>query len=64
MQQPRTIKKMWKSEPTIEGAGVHLRRAFGFHEIPQLDPFLLLDDFRSNNPAHFKPGFPWHPHHN
>lgn len=62
MSQTRTIKKMWKSEPTIEGAGVHLKRAFGFHELPQLDPFLLLDDFRNNNPAHYKPGFPWHPH--
>ncbi len=36
------IQKVWKSKPTIEGAGVHLKRAFGFHEIPQLDPFLLL----------------------
>jgi redox-sensitive bicupin YhaK (pirin superfamily) len=58
----RTIKKIWKSEPTIEGAGVHLRRAFGFHELPILDPFLLLDDFRSENPADYKAGFPWHPH--
>lgn len=58
----RAIKKVWKSEPTIEGAGVHLRRAFGFHEIPLLDPFLLLDDFRSENPAEYLAGFPWHPH--
>ena len=58
----RTIRKIWKSEPTIEGAGVHLRRAFGFHELPLLDPFLLLDDFRSENPADYKAGFPWHPH--
>ncbi len=58
----RTIKKIWKSEPTIEGAGVHLKRAFGFHELPLLDPFLLLDDFRSENPADYKAGFPWHPH--
>lgn len=58
----RTIAKLWKSEPTIEGAGVHLKRAFGFHELPQLDPFLLLDDFRSENPADYKAGFPWHPH--
>ena len=58
----RAIKKVWKSEPTIEGAGVHLNRAFGFHEIPLLDPFLLFDDFRSENPAEFKAGFPWHPH--
>ena len=58
----RTIKKIWKSEPTVEGAGVHLKRAFGFHELPLLDPFLLLDDFRSENPADYKAGFPWHPH--
>lgn len=58
----RAIKKVWKSEPTIEGAGVHLKRAFGFHEVPLLDPFLLLDDFRSENPADYKAGFPWHPH--
>ena len=58
----RAIKKIWKSEPTIEGAGVHLKRAFGFAELPMLDPFLLLDDFRSENPADYKAGFPWHPH--
>jgi quercetin 2,3-dioxygenase len=58
----RAIKKVWKSKPTIEGAGVHLRRAFGFDEVPQFDPFLLLDNFRSSNPADYSPGFPWHPH--
>lgn len=58
----RAIKKIWKSEPTTEGAGVRLKRAFGFHEIPLLDPFLLFDDFRSHNPADYKAGFPWHPH--
>lgn len=58
----RSIKKIWKSEATVEGAGVHLKRAFGFHELPMLDPFLLLDDFRSENPADYKAGFPWHPH--
>jgi redox-sensitive bicupin YhaK (pirin superfamily) len=62
MNTPRNIKKVWKSEPTIEGAGVHLKRVFGFSEIPLLDPFLLLDDFRSENPADYKAGFPWHPH--
>ena len=46
----------------MEGAGVHLKRAFGFSEVGQFDPFLLLDDFRSNNPDHYKKGFPWHPH--
>lgn len=59
---PRKIKKIWKSQPTIEGAGVHLRRVFGNHDVPALDPFLLLDDFRSENPADFLAGFPWHPH--
>ncbi len=58
----RTIKKIWKSAATVEGAGVHLKRAFGFYELPMLDPFLLLDDFRSENPAEYKAGFPWHPH--
>ncbi len=58
----RQIKKVWMSQSTMEGAGVHLRRAFGFQEVPQLDPFLLLDDFRSENPEDYKLGFPWHPH--
>lgn len=51
-----------KSKSVIEGAGVHLKRAFGFSEVPQFDPFLMLDDFRSDNPEHFLKGFPWHPH--
>jgi redox-sensitive bicupin YhaK (pirin superfamily) len=58
----RSIKKVWKSQPVVEGAGVHLRRAFGFREMPELDPFLLLDDFRSENPDDYRAGFPWHPH--
>jgi redox-sensitive bicupin YhaK (pirin superfamily) len=58
----RRISKVWRSQPTTEGAGVHLRRAFGFREVPQLDPFLLLDDFKSENPEDYKRGFPWHPH--
>jgi len=58
----RKIRKLWKSKPTVEGAGVHLKRAFGYYQIPQLDPFLLLDDFHSDNPRHYLPGFPWHPH--
>ncbi len=61
-QSIRPIKKIWKSEPTVEGAGVHLRRAFGFRDPQQFDPFLLLDDFRSDNPADYVAGFPWHPH--
>lgn len=46
----------------LEGAGVHLKRAFGFNEVPLFDPFLLLDDFRSANPEDYIKGFPWHPH--
>ena len=52
METLRKIKKVWKSKPTIEGAGVHLKRAFGYHEVPMFDPFLLLDDFHSNYPPH------------
>jgi redox-sensitive bicupin YhaK (pirin superfamily) len=62
MAKPRKIRKVLKSKPTIEGAGVRLRRVFGFSEVPAFDPFLLLDDFRSDNPDHFLKGFPWHPH--
>ena len=58
----RRIKKVLKSRPTIEGAGVHLKRAFGYYHVPQFDPFLMLDDFRSDDPKHYLPGFPWHPH--
>lgn len=58
----RKIRKVLKSKPTIEGAGVHLKRVFGFSEVPLFDPFLLLDDFRSDTPDDFTPGFPWHPH--
>ena len=62
MHSARAIKKILKSAPTIEGAGVHLKRAFGYHQVPQLDPFLLLDDFHSSHPADYLSGFPWHPH--
>jgi redox-sensitive bicupin YhaK (pirin superfamily) len=62
MADVRKIKKIFKSKPTLEGAGVHLKRAFGFYQVPMLDPFLLLDDFHSNNPADYLKGFPWHPH--
>ena len=58
----RKINKVRKSNPTIEGAGVHLRRAFGNTEVPLFDPFLLLDDFHSDNPEDYIAGFPWHPH--
>lgn len=62
MENPRRIRTILKNKPTIEGAGVHLRRAFGNNEVPLFDPFLMLDDFRSNNPDHYLAGFPWHPH--
>ncbi len=58
----RTVAKAWRSKPTIEGAGVHLKRAFGFDQVPELDPFLLLDDFHGDDPRTYLPGFPWHPH--
>src|ERR1043166_8719716 len=58
----RKIRQAWKSQPTMEGAGVRLNRAFGFHETPRLDPFLLLDAFHSENPDDYRKGFPWHPH--
>jgi len=58
----RPIKSIIQSQPTIEGAGVKLRRAFGFGDTGEFDPFLLLDDFRNDNPQDFRAGFPWHPH--
>ena len=58
----RPVKRLMKSKPTLEGAGVHLRRAFGFGNTSEFDPFLLLDDFRNDVPADFLAGFPWHPH--
>src|SRR6516162_1934646 len=58
----RPIKRLIKSKPTIEGAGVHLRRAFGFGNTSDFDPFLLLDDFRNDVPEDYLSGFPWHPH--
>jgi redox-sensitive bicupin YhaK (pirin superfamily) len=62
MTNIRKISKVWKSKPTVEGAGVLLKRAFGFYQVPQLDPFLLLDDFHSDSPPDYLKGFPWHPH--
>ena len=62
MAKTRGIRKIFKSVPTLEGAGVHLKRAFGFSEVPMFDPFLLLDNFGSDNPEHYLKGFPWHPH--
>ncbi|MBK5226809.1 MAG: pirin family protein, partial [Thermoleophilia bacterium] len=62
MKTARNIQKVFTSRPTLEGAGVRLKRAFGNNEAPLFDPFLMLDDFRSDNPEHFIKGFPWHPH--
>jgi redox-sensitive bicupin YhaK (pirin superfamily) len=58
----RKINKVWQSKPTLEGAGVHLHRGFGYDQVPQFDPFLLLDDFRGDDPVDYLKGFPWHPH--
>ena len=57
----RPIKRITQSQPTIEGAGVRLRRAFGFGKTSDFDPFLFLDDFRNENPQDYLAGFPWHP---
>ena len=58
----RPVKKIIDPKPTIEGAGVKLQRAFGFGQTTDFDPFLLLDDFRNDNPSDYLAGFPWHPH--
>jgi redox-sensitive bicupin YhaK (pirin superfamily) len=58
----RPIKRLTVAQPAIEGAGVRLRRAFGFGNTSEFDPFLLLDDFRNDRPADYLAGFPWHPH--
>ncbi len=58
----RPVRKILKAQPTIEGAGVNLRRAVGFGDPSEVDPFLLLDDFRSDKPEDYLAGFPWHPH--
>ena len=58
----RPVKRIAQSTPTMEGAGVKLHRAFGFGTTSEFDPFLLFDDFRNDNPADYRAGFPWHPH--
>jgi redox-sensitive bicupin YhaK (pirin superfamily) len=58
----RPVKEVIESVPTMEGAGVKLRRAFGFGKTSDFDPFLLFDDFRNDNPRDYLAGFPWHPH--
>jgi quercetin 2,3-dioxygenase len=62
MMENRRIRNVVKSHPTIEGAGVHLHRAIGLGPPEEYDPFLLLDDFRSDVPEEYRRGFPWHPH--
>lgn len=58
----RPVKRIGRARPTMEGAGVHLHRAFGFGDTAELDPFLLFDDFRNDRPQDYLKGFPWHPH--
>jgi hypothetical protein len=58
----RPVRRLVQSKPTLEGAGVRLRRAFGFGATSDFDPFLLLDDFRNERPEDYLRGFPWHPH--
>jgi quercetin 2,3-dioxygenase len=58
----RPVKRIAKSTPTMEGAGVKLHRAFGFGTTSEFDPFLLFDDFRNDRPSDYQAGFPWHPH--
>jgi hypothetical protein len=58
----RPVKRISQSRPTVEGAGVNLRRVFGFGDTSDFDPFLMMDDFRSDRPGDYAAGFPWHPH--
>ena len=58
----RPVLSQSHAQPTMEGAGVHLHRVFGFGDTAETDPFLLLDDFRNDDPAQYARGFPWHPH--
>ncbi|MEW6515363.1 MAG: pirin family protein [candidate division FCPU426 bacterium] len=58
----REVDEIFQSQTTREGAGVRLKRGFGFHQLPRFDPFLMLDDFRSDRRADYQAGFPWHPH--
>jgi len=62
VSSPRKVRTVSASKPTMEGAGVRLRRAFGFGDTETTDPFLLLDDFRGDRPGDYIAGFPWHPH--
>jgi redox-sensitive bicupin YhaK (pirin superfamily) len=62
MKQVRAVERVLRAYATVEGAGVRLHRAFGYYEVPQFDPFLMLDDFRSKKPEDYLAGFPLHPH--
>ncbi len=62
MKQIRPVERVLRAYPTVEGAGVRLHRAFGSYEVPQFDPFLMLDDFRAPHPESYLAGFPTHPH--
>ena len=62
MARLRHVDRIFRPRLVVEGAGVHLHRAFGFHEVPLFDPFLLFDDFRCREPRLYQAGFPWHPH--
>jgi hypothetical protein len=58
----RDVRSVVNAAPTVEGAGVHLRRALGGRALPMLDPFLLLDTWKSDDPNDYAAGFPSHPH--
>jgi hypothetical protein len=62
MPPAKKIAKAFPARETIEGAGVRLYSAFGIKELTLFDPFLMLDDFRSDRPEDYLPGFPRHPH--
>ncbi len=62
VSESRRVAEVFQARATVEGAGVRLKRAFGNAEVPRFDPFLMLDDFHSDDPADYSAGFPWHPH--
>jgi quercetin 2,3-dioxygenase len=62
MTATRTVAALYAARPSIDGAGVHLKRAFGFGQERLFDPFLMLDFFGGDDPALYEAGFPWHPH--
>src|SRR5207248_1256733 len=58
----RDVRAVVPSQSTRDGAGVKLRRALGSRALAMLDPFLLLDEMRSDAPSDYAAGFPTHPH--